>query len=67
MSTMSLRITAVRSLNLPRWSDLRTLFVEWRERARSRRQLASLDGRELWDMGLTRLTAKDEANNTNPR
>lgn len=39
---------------------LRTLLV-WRERARSRRQLAGLDGRMMRDIGLDRATAVREA------
>jgi uncharacterized protein YjiS (DUF1127 family) len=38
------------------------LLIEWRQRARSRLQLMSLDDRELWDMGLTRMDAVNEAN-----
>ena len=54
MSVMSLSTTAVRLRRPPRWSELRVLFIEWRQRIRSRYQLEMLDDRELWDMGLTR-------------
>jgi uncharacterized protein YjiS (DUF1127 family) len=60
MSMMSLSITAVSSRRLPQWSELRALFIEWRQRARSRRELMALDDRELWDMGLTRMDAGNE-------
>ena len=54
MSVTSLSRSAVRSRRLPRWSELCVLFIEWRQRIRSRYQLEMLDDRELWDMGLTR-------------
>jgi uncharacterized protein YjiS (DUF1127 family) len=62
MSMMNLSITVVRSRRLPHWSEIRTLFIEWRQRARSRLELMSLDDRELWDMGLTRVDAHRESN-----
>jgi len=62
MSTMSLGVTAIRSRRLLNWSELQQLFVEWRQRARSRRDLMVLDDRELWDIGLTRTEADQEAN-----
>ena len=62
MSMMNLTLTAVRSRRLPQWNELRMLLIEWRQRARSRLQLMSLDDRELWDMGLTRMDAVNEAN-----
>jgi uncharacterized protein YjiS (DUF1127 family) len=52
----------VRSRRLPHWSEIRTLFIEWRQRARSRLELMLLDDRELWDMGLTRVDAHRESN-----
>jgi uncharacterized protein YjiS (DUF1127 family) len=61
MSMMSISLTAARSHHLPQLSELRAAFVEWRERVRSRRALSSLDDRELWDMGLTRIEADYEA------
>ena len=62
MSMMNLSITVVRSRRLPHWSEIRTLFIEWRQPARSRPELMSLDDRELWDMGLTRVDAHRESN-----
>ena len=62
MSMMSLSITSFRSRRLPRWSELQQLFIEWRQRACSRRQLMALDDRELWDIGWTRTEADQEAN-----
>ena len=60
MSMTSLRITAVRSSRLPRWSELWALIIEWRRRTRSRYELMMLDDRELSDMGLTRSDACNE-------
>jgi uncharacterized protein YjiS (DUF1127 family) len=62
MSMMNLTLTVVRSRRLPQWNELRMLLIEWRQRARSRLELMSLDDRELWDMGLTRMDADNEAN-----
>jgi uncharacterized protein YjiS (DUF1127 family) len=62
MSMMNLSITVVRSRRLPHWSEIRTLFIEWRQRARSRLELMLLDDRELWDMGRTRVDAHRESN-----
>jgi uncharacterized protein YjiS (DUF1127 family) len=39
---------------LPRWSDFKLLFIEWKDRIRSRYELEELDERDLADMGLTR-------------
>jgi len=61
MTMMDLTLTAVRSRRLPQWNELRGLLIEWRQRARSRGELAILDDRELWDMGLTRMDANNEA------
>lgn len=61
MSTMSLSTVAVRSRRLPRWNELQALFIEWRQRVRSRSELVMLDDRELWDVGLTRADADNEA------
>jgi uncharacterized protein YjiS (DUF1127 family) len=36
--------------------------VEWRRRASSRRDLARLSDRDLWDLRLTRADAQREAN-----
>jgi uncharacterized protein YjiS (DUF1127 family) len=39
---------------LPRWSDFKLLFIEWKDRIRSRYELEQLDERDLADMGLAR-------------
>jgi uncharacterized protein YjiS (DUF1127 family) len=62
MSMMNVTLTVVRSRRLPQWNEVRALLIEWRQRARSRLELSSLDDRELWDMGLTRMDAHNEAN-----
>ena len=62
MGTMSLSGTPVRSRRLPRWSELRAVFIEWRQRVRSRYEMMMLDDRELWDMGLTRGDIDNEVN-----
>jgi len=62
MTMIDLTLTAVRSRRLPQWNEIRELLTEWRQRARSRRELWALDDRELWDMGLTRMEADNEAN-----
>ena len=61
MSTMSPSRT-IRSRRLPQWSELRAVFIEWRQRVRSRYALMMLDDRELWDMGLTRGDVDNEVN-----
>jgi uncharacterized protein YjiS (DUF1127 family) len=61
MSMMNLTPTVVRSRRLPQWNEVRVLLIEWRQRARSRLELSSLDDRELWDVGLTRMDAHNEA------
>jgi uncharacterized protein YjiS (DUF1127 family) len=60
MSMMSLTVTSIRSRRLPQWSEFRALFIEWRQRARSRREIMTLSERDLSDMGLTRLDAFNE-------
>jgi uncharacterized protein YjiS (DUF1127 family) len=62
MGTMSLSRTTVRSRPLPHWSELRAVFIEWRQRVHSRYALMMLDDRELWDMGLTRGDVDNEVN-----
>lgn len=62
MTMIDLTLTAVRARRLPQWSEFQGLLIEWRQRARSRRELAALDDRELWDMGVTRMEAENEAN-----
>ena len=53
MISLGVRLTRLR--RLPRWSQLRALFTEWRQRIRSRYELKRLNERDLADMGLTRL------------
>jgi uncharacterized protein YjiS (DUF1127 family) len=60
MTIADLTVIAVRSRRLPQWNEVKALLGEWRQRARSRRELAGLDDRELWDMGLTRMDAGKE-------
>jgi len=60
MSMMSLTVTSIRSRCLPQWSDFQALFIEWRQRARLRREIMTLSERDLSDMGLTRLDAFNE-------
>jgi uncharacterized protein YjiS (DUF1127 family) len=61
MSTVILSISAVRSRRFPRWNEVEAAFTEWRQRARTRRHLMALSDRDLWDMGLTRMDADNEA------
>ncbi len=61
MSMMSLTVTSIRSRRLPRWSELRSVLVEWHQRARSRSELMMLNDSELWDMGMTPMDADNEA------
>jgi len=61
MSMMGLRIITVRTRRLPVWSELRALFIEWRQRARSRHDLMMLSERDLSDMGLTPQDAFNES------
>ncbi len=58
MISLGVRLTRLR--RLPRWSQLRALFTEWRQRIRSRYELKRLNERDLADMGLTRLDAFNE-------
>jgi uncharacterized protein YjiS (DUF1127 family) len=62
MTVIDLTLSAVRSRRLPQWKEFRALLIEWRQRARSRRELTALHDRELWDMGLTRMEADNESN-----
>jgi uncharacterized protein YjiS (DUF1127 family) len=61
MSMLNLTLTVVRSHRLPKWSEFRAMLVEWRQRVLSRCELSMLDDRELWDMGLARMDAEQEA------
>ena len=60
MTMTDLALTAVRSRQFRQWKDFRALYAEWRQRARSRGELAMLDDRELRDIGLTRMEANKE-------
>jgi uncharacterized protein YjiS (DUF1127 family) len=59
-------MSASRLLSLPRWSALRALLSEWRQRIQSRSDLehlsdlGRLNERDLADMGLTHLDAFNE-------
>ena len=57
MSMLSLTIGLRRQ---PQWSQLLKLFIEWRQRVRSRRDLTALSERDLSDIGLTRVDAFNE-------
>jgi uncharacterized protein YjiS (DUF1127 family) len=61
MSTMSLEILTVHPCRALRWSQLTHGFAEWRQRARSRAELAMLNDRVLQDIGMSRYTANFEA------
>jgi uncharacterized protein YjiS (DUF1127 family) len=50
----ALGIGRIAARGLPCWSDLKLLFIAWKERIRSRYELEQLDERDLADMGLTR-------------
>ena len=60
MSMLDLTLTVVRSRRLPEWSEFRALFIEWRQRARSRRELMMFNERDVSDMGLTPMDAFNE-------
>jgi uncharacterized protein YjiS (DUF1127 family) len=62
MSSLTLNAAELRSRQLPRWRGLKKQLKEFYRRAHSRHELASLDDRELWDIGLTRNDAANEAN-----
>jgi uncharacterized protein YjiS (DUF1127 family) len=61
MSTMSLEVGMATSPHKTGWNQLKRCFAEWRARARSRRELASLDASTLADIGMSRCTAAGEA------
>jgi uncharacterized protein YjiS (DUF1127 family) len=54
-------IRVVRSIALGLQQQAKASIAQWRQRARSRRDLMALDGRELWDLHLTRCDAMKEA------
>ncbi|MDR3421234.1 MAG: DUF1127 domain-containing protein [Xanthobacteraceae bacterium] len=60
MSMLNLTLPVARSRRLPQWSEVRALFIEWRQRARSRSELMMFNERELSDMGLTPMDAFNE-------
>ena len=60
MSMIGNNIAVIRKRHLPRWRTLKALFIEWRQRARTRGELMALNDRELWDMGLSRGDACNE-------
>ncbi len=61
MSTLSLEVMIGRPHRGLRWSRVKQGFVEWRHRARSRRELMSLSDRCLQDIGISRCTMDFEA------
>jgi uncharacterized protein YjiS (DUF1127 family) len=61
MSAMSLEIATATSPDKTLWQQLKYCAAEWRARARSRRELASLDASTLADIGMSRCTAAGEA------
>jgi uncharacterized protein YjiS (DUF1127 family) len=60
MKTISLHLTVQPYRGL-RWSDVKRQAAEWRNFARSRYDLESLDDRCLQDIGMSRCTADFEA------
>jgi uncharacterized protein YjiS (DUF1127 family) len=61
MSTLSLEVMIGRPHRGLRWSQVKQGFVEWRHRARSRRELMNLSDRCLQDIGISRCTVDFEA------
>jgi uncharacterized protein YjiS (DUF1127 family) len=61
MRTISLEIATITSFQNASWIQLKCRVVEWRRRARSRRELASQDASTLADIGMSRCTAVGEA------
>ncbi|MGO8923614.1 MAG: DUF1127 domain-containing protein [Xanthobacteraceae bacterium] len=43
------------------WMRIKRVVAEWRHRSRSRRELANLSDRQLWDIGLSRYSANFES------
>jgi uncharacterized protein YjiS (DUF1127 family) len=56
----ALGIGCIAASGLPCWSDLKFLFIEWKDRIRSRYELEQLNERDLADMGLTRSDTLNE-------
>jgi uncharacterized protein YjiS (DUF1127 family) len=61
MSTMSLELPIDHRHRVSHWNRLRQSIIEWRQRARSRRELSNLDDFGLQDIGMTRSVAEAEA------
>jgi uncharacterized protein YjiS (DUF1127 family) len=61
MSTMSLEVMIGRPQRRLRWSEVKQHLVEWRHRARSRKELMGLSDRCLQDIGMSRCTSVFEA------
>jgi uncharacterized protein YjiS (DUF1127 family) len=61
MSTMSVDANAVRSNSEVRWSLLKQGVVAWQRRLRMRRELTTLNARDLRDLGISRCDAEFEA------
>jgi len=58
--TMISLCASVTCFDRPHWSNLAALFAEWRRRVLSRYEVMRLSERDLADMGLTRLDARNE-------
>ncbi|GAB6390426.1 DUF1127 domain-containing protein [Stutzerimonas marianensis] len=50
------------AIGLPSFGQLGRLIHLWRQRARTRRQLAALDERQLADVGISHSERQDELN-----
>ena len=62
MSAMTLTTPTTAKLRFtPRWNQFKKTFIEWRRRARSRRELIGMSERNLMDIGLSRCDASFEA------
>jgi uncharacterized protein YjiS (DUF1127 family) len=61
MSTTTLDLITVHPHRRLRWSQVKQCLVEWRHRARSRRELMTLNDRCLQDIGISRCTVDFEA------
>jgi uncharacterized protein YjiS (DUF1127 family) len=61
MSTISQEFTTFDSRRRLRWTQVKQHLVEWRHRARSRKELMTLTDRCLQDIGISRCTVDFEA------
>ncbi len=61
MSTLTLEVMTGRPHRGLHWSEVKQCLVEWRRRARSRRELIGLSDRCLQDIGISRCTVDFEA------